>query len=386
MAESFDPYHLWLGIPPAEQPPDHYRLLGVERFEASAEVISHAADRQMAHLRTFQAGRHSALSQQLLNAVSAARLALLDPPKKAAYDATLRQALAERAAASPAPAATGEADGSAFGQYVLLDRLAASRTGPVFKARHRTMQRTVAIKILSLEAAATADTLERFRRKVRILAALSHPNIVAAFDAGEMDGIGYLVMEYVDGCDLARLVKLRGPLPLPHAVNYAAQAAAGLAYAHQQGVHHRNVKPGNLLLDKQGVVKVIGLGLAGLRADGPALGLAGGGQLTATGQIMGTYDYMAPEQAVDTHAADHRADVYSLGCTLFHLLTGRPPYAGKTPMQQIVAHRNQPIPSLCAARNDAPPALDAVFRKLVAKDPAARYQAMSEVIAALSGT
>jgi serine/threonine protein kinase len=386
MGDPFDPYYQWLGIPPKDQPPNHYRLLGIERFEANPDVIQHAADQRMAHLRALQTGRHSALSQQLLNEVAAARVCLLRPQKKADYDARLRAKLGSAEAARAVEHDDArKPDGMVFGEYLLLDQLGSGATGPVFKAKHRTMGRVVALKVLSPEALRSRERVERFRRKVKILAQLQHPNLVAAYDAGERDGTHYLVMQYVDGWDLAALVKEHGPLPVGHAVNYVVQAAAGLGYAHRQGIYHRNVKPSNLLVDRQGEVKVIGLGLARVDFDVLPAKASMGPELTAPGQVMGTVDYMAPEQAVDSSQVDHRTDVYALGCTLSTLLTGRPPYPAKSPMKKVLAHRDHPIPSLCAVRSDVPAGLDAVFQKMLAKRPDQRPQSMEEVITALEG-
>lgn len=269
-----------------------------------------------------------------------------------------------------------------FDQYEILENLAASRKGVSFKAKHRTMGRIVAIKMLTAEAAGSTQLMERFNRKVKILAALKHPNVVTAYEAGVHDGVPYVVTEFIDGYDLRELLKRFGPLPVAHAVGYVLQAAAGLGYAHSHGVCHRNVKPSNLMVDKQGVVKVIGMGLARLDA-----GEAGDDpperEITQPGQIMGSCDFMAPEQAVDAHSVDPRADVYSLGCTLHALLTGKSPYAGKSPMQQVMAHRMAPTPSLRAVRADVPEALDAVFRKMLAKKAEDRYGSMAEVMTAL---
>ena len=382
MASQFEPYYQWLGIPAKDQPPHHYRLLGIELLEGNLEVIEHAADQRMAHLRTLQTGTHAALSQKLLNEVAAARVCLLNPQKKAAYDAQLRAQLPAAGPAVPGPAVE-QADGSVFGEYILLDQLGSGRMGQVFKAKHRTLGRVVALKTLSPEAMRSSQAVARFRRKVKILARLDHPNLVTAYDAGERDGTHYLIMEYVDGQDLAAMVKQYGPLPVGHAVNYIMQAAAGLGYAHAQGIYHRNVKPSNLLVNKQGVVKVIGLGLA--RVDFAALpaDASMGPELTAVGRVMGTSDYMAPEQAVDSRQVDHRADVYSLGCTLCALLTGRPPYPAKSAVRKILAHRDHPIPSLRALRPDVSTALDAVFQKMLAKRREDRQQSMNELIAAL---
>jgi serine/threonine protein kinase len=277
--------------------------------------------------------------------------------------------------------------GVVLDQYVLLEKLSTSRTGLIFKAQHRLMGRTVAVKFLSDDAAASKMLTARFHRAIQILGRLEHRNLVKAFEAGEQGGKHYLVMEYVDGSDLRSIIKERNaPLGVEEAVGYTIQAAAGLAAAHQQGVCHRNIKPGNLLLDRGGVVKIVGFTLAHVDAGGAASEAGVEDNLTRQGQVMGTYDYMSPEQAMDSSSVDRRADIYSLGCTLHMLLTGRPPYVTKPGMQQVIAHRMQPIPSLCQARPDVPEALDRVFQKMVAKTPAGRYASMEEVMADLEAS
>lgn len=274
----------------------------------------------------------------------------------------------------------GRTKGLVFGEYTILEQIGAGGMGQVFKARHRTMERVVALKMLPPKAMKSPQAVERFHREVRTAARLTHPNIVIAYDAGEHKGNHYLVMEHVDGYDLANVVAQRGPLSVSQAVDCIVQAAKGLEYAHSEGVAHRDIKPGNLLLDRKGTVKILDMGLArifeGGRSDSPD-------RLTDSGQVMGTCDYMAPEQAEDTHAADHRADIYSLGCTLYRLLTGHKPYTGDTLIQILLAHREAPIPSIVQKRPDAPAELDAVFQKMMAKTPDDRYQSMAEVIAAL---
>jgi tRNA A-37 threonylcarbamoyl transferase component Bud32 len=264
-------------------------------------------------------------------------------------------------------------------QYVLLELLSDSRRGAIYKAKHRTMGRTVAIKFLSEEAARSRQFTERFRRATKILALLEHPNLVRAHEAAEQGNTHYLVMEYIDGQDLNRLLKAEGELPMARAIDSVLQAAAGLAYAHEQGVTHRNIKPSKLVLDGQGVVKIVGFGLAQIDKEG-ALGQEDDAEsLTIDGQVLGSYEYMAPEQAANAKNADERSDVYSLGCTLHALLTGRPPYVGKGPTMQIVAHSSQPIPSLCAACPEVPEGLDRVFKKMLAKKPEDRFASMKDV-------
>lgn len=268
-------------------------------------------------------------------------------------------------------------------QYILLEKLSASRTGVVYKAKHRLMGRLAAVKFLSAEAAASEMMTSRFQRAIKILSRLEHPNVVCAYEASQQNGQLYLVMEYIDGRDLRTMLKEYGPPPLDQAVDYILQTAAGMAHAHEHGVVHRNLKPGNLILDQQGVIKIVGFSLAHVEAGGIVSEASLGDNLTRLGQVMGTYDYMSPEQAVDSSTVDARTDIYSLGCTMHALLTGKPPYVAKAPMQQVLAHRSQPIPSLRAACPEVPEALDHVFQRMLAKQVEDRQASMREVIAEL---
>lgn len=266
-----------------------------------------------------------------------------------------------------------------LGNYLVLDKLGQGGMGLVYKAQHRRMERIVALKVLSPGVTRSATALSRFHREVKAAARLVHPNIVTAYDADEADGTHYLVMQYVAGEDLSALVHRNGRLPLRLALEYLIQTARGLQYAHEQGIVHRDIKPSNLLLDVDGTIKILDMGLA--RIDAAADQQQD--QLTGTGQIMGTVDYMAPEQAVDSRHADARADIYSLGATLWMLLTARPMYEADTVVKRLMAHQQREIPSLLTFREDVSAELNATFQKMVAKDPDQRQESMSEVIAAL---
>jgi phosphate ABC transporter phosphate-binding protein len=231
-----------------------------------------------------------------------------------------------------------------------------------------------------LAADVAGSFAQRFQREVETLAQLSHVNVVMAFDAGESDAGPYLAMEFVDGRDLASDVRHGGPLGLAEAVDCILQAARGLAYAHGRGLIHRDIKPANLLRDPAGVVKVADLGVARITGPRP---LESEGALTQAGGILGTVDYMAPEQAVDSTAVDHRADIYSLGCTLFFLLTGRPMYSGTSLMGLLLKHREEPAPSLLDELPGAPEIVNTIFQRMVAKKREDRYASMTETAQAL---
>ncbi|MFK7767547.1 MAG: serine/threonine protein kinase [Mariniblastus sp.] len=273
----------------------------------------------------------------------------------------------------------GKASDIYFGDYVVIDKLGQGGMGTVLLAKHRVMDRQVAIKILPVTILESKDAVARFFQEVKVAAQLTHPNIVHAYDAGEQSGFHYLVMEYVKGHDLAQVLSQLGMVPSTLALDYIMQAAGGLEYAHGKGIIHRDIKPSNLLLDDEGKVKILDMGLARI---GGGIDSEASVHLTTTGQVMGTVEYMSPEQAEDTRQADVRSDIYSLGCTLFRLMTGRGPYSRETVVKTILAHRDSHIPIIETGSPDDP-AINRLFQKMVAKDPNQRFQTMTMLIEAI---
>ncbi len=270
----------------------------------------------------------------------------------------------------------GKAKGLVIGRYIVLDKLGAGGMGMVFKARHRRLKQVVALKILPPSLTRNPELVQRFHREAETAAKLNHCNLVRAIDADEAGGMHFLVMEFVDGTNLSKLVKTRGVQSPAKALDTIIQAAQGLAVAHDEGIVHRDIKPSNLMIDASGVVKILDLGLARLDNEQSS----DGGAITLSGTLMGTVDYMSPEQAFDPRLANARSDMYSLGCTLHFLLTASAVYDGASLMQRLLAHRDQPVPSLRMRRPDVSVALDELFQKMVAKDPNDRPSSMIELI------
>ncbi len=361
MTGTFDPLHKWLGISPDEQPPHIYRLLGIQPLENDADVIANAADQRMAYLKSFADGPQAAYAENLLNQIASARLCLLNPRTKALYDSHLKNrntsgpmSATAPAAAAPAAALPPADSGSLFGQFVLYERTGGGRAGPIFKAKRRADGQMVSLKILPPAMAKEGQMLKRFEREANIAEKSNHPNVVRGITAGEQDGIQFLVLEFVDGADLADALTRFGPLDVPRAINYTQQAAHGLAYLHANNIYHRNIKPQNLLIDRQGRVKVANLTLARIAETGDHD--VQEEALTQAGDMLGSADYLAPEQASNSSGIDGRADIYSLGCTMFHLLAGHPPYKGKNLMDKLLAHRSNPTPSLSRCATMSPQA------------------------------
>jgi serine/threonine protein kinase len=270
----------------------------------------------------------------------------------------------------------GKAKGLLIGRYTVLDKLGAGGMGMVFKVQHRRLKQVVALKILPPSLTRNPELVQRFHREAETAAKLNHPNIVRAIDADDAGGTHFLVMEFVEGTTVSKLVRGRGVFSPAKALDTMVQAARGLAVAHDGGIVHRDIKPSNLMIDTSGVVKILDLGLARLTSEHSP----DGDGITLSGSLMGTVDYMSPEQAFDPRLADSRSDIYSLGCTLHFLLTSTEPYRRASLMQRLLAHRESPVPSLCNRRPDVSAALDRLFREMVAKDPKDRPGSMAELI------
>jgi serine/threonine protein kinase len=268
-------------------------------------------------------------------------------------------------------------------RYRIVRLLGRGGMGAVYEALHTVMDRPVALKVMRPEFTENPAALERFRREVKAAAQLVHPNIVTAYDAEQVGNTHFLVMEYVNGSTLAEVVASDGPLPIDVAVDYMAQAACGLQYAFEKGMIHRDIKPQNLMRTgtlinaetacfPHGQIKILDFGLARFTSDG------GSGQ-TASGMILGTVDFIAPEQADSAKSADIRSDIYSLGCTFYYLLAGRVPFPDGSVIQRVMAHVDKEPPSLNTLRPGLPTGLVAVVAKMLAKKPADRYHTPAEV-------
>jgi serine/threonine protein kinase len=287
----------------------------------------------------------------------------------------------------------GRTAGFVLGQYLILDEIGRGGMGRVFKARHRTWGRIVALKVLAASAFHNERATTLFLREVRAVSQLVHPNVVAAYDANEANGRYYLVLEFVDGPNLDQLIRQQGPVNPGLACDYIRQVANGLQCAHLLGMVHRDIKPGNILVqsrgltaDTPGLVKISDFGLARLEAPNAALPphrSHPGTILTRANTVMGTPDFLSPEQSRNLHGTDIRSDLYSLGCTFYFLLTGTPPFPGGTSIDKIIRHsKENPIP-VSECRPDVPAEVVAIVDRLLAKHPGERYQTPNELAEAL---
>jgi hypothetical protein len=278
-------------------------------------------------------------------------------------------------------------------RYRIQELLGVGGMGAVYRAEHQLMERTVALKVINRSLTDNPATVERFRREVKAAARLAHPNIVTAHDADQAGDTHFLVMEYVEGINLARLVAEHGRLPVAQACEYIRQAALGLQHAFEQGMVHRDIKPQNLMRTPRGQIKILDFGLARFAMETTPAGAlltadpappVPGASLTQDGMVVGTPDYIAPEQARDAHTADIRADIYSLGCTLYDLLAGHAPFPEGTAVQKVMAHLQQTPRTLTELRDDVPAELVRVVERMMAKAPTQRYQTPAKVVEALT--
>jgi formylglycine-generating enzyme required for sulfatase activity/tRNA A-37 threonylcarbamoyl transferase component Bud32 len=275
----------------------------------------------------------------------------------------------------------GRADDLVLGHYQLLQRLGEGGMGQVFKARETRLGRIVALKVLRKEQITRPETIRRFHKEIEAAARLSHPNIVHAYDAEQIGDTHVYAMEFIEGIDLARLVQSSGPLPVPQACEYVRQVALGLQHIHEHGMVHRDIKPANLMrAGSEGTIKILDMGLARL-LDEDADPIT---KLTRLGTVMGTIDYIAPEQALSSQRADIRSDLYSLGCSFFFLLTGRVPFPIDEPLAKLLAHQHDPPPPVQQLRPDVPPHVAAVVARLMAKNPEDRHQTPAELVLELA--
>jgi serine/threonine-protein kinase len=272
----------------------------------------------------------------------------------------------------------GKYRGFFLGKYKLLGHIGTGGMSSVYLAQHTRMGDKRAIKVLPKARVHDATYLARFQLEAQAIASLNHPNIVLAHDIDNEDDVHYIVMEYVDGLDLHQLVKRDGPFDFSTAAEVIAQAARGLAHAHTKGIVHRDVKPANILIDQNGRVKILDMGLALVSA-----GAKDSLTVANNENVLGTADYLAPEQAINSHGVDHRADIYGLGCTLYYLLAGKPPFGDGTLAQRIARHQKEMPPPIRTLRPDCPGELEGICVKMLQKKPEYRYQSATAVAEAL---
>jgi eukaryotic-like serine/threonine-protein kinase len=271
----------------------------------------------------------------------------------------------------------GRTDGFRIGPYRILERLGYGATSNVYLCRRAGTAGRVAVKVMATMQAKSATAVKRFYREARAASSLEHPNLVKVRDIDWDNDTNYLVMDYVDGSSIQDIIQKAGPMDPARAAHYIKQAASGLGYAHERKLVHRDIKPGNLLIDRSGTVRILDMGLARFSEED-------GAQLTQGGEVLGSPEYMAPEQAVDSHNVDIRADIYALGAMFYYMLAGEAPYSEeKSPAGKLLSKEKRPPKPIRDKCPEVPEELVAVVSKMMAKDAAGRYQTPKEVVAAL---
>jgi serine/threonine protein kinase len=305
----------------------------------------------------------------------------VNEPVPARPDSTEPPTTIARSPADPGASGVGQAisDRPRLGSYVIVGEIGRGGMGRVYKAVHTTLRQVRALKVLGKKESSDPKLVARFQREARIVAQLDHPHIVKIFefDQDADHGHYYIVMEMIDGGPVSRILRKQGRLPWQQAAEITLQIALGLAEMNKHGLVHRDIKPSNILIDRQGTAKLADLGLARHESDGVDT------QLTATGAVMGTIDYMAPEQIIDSRKADIRSDLYALGCTLFHMLSGQVPFPDGSAYQKIQQQINDPLPEVGPLAPDVPFQVVLILNRLTEKDPNNRYQSPLELISDL---
>jgi len=269
--------------------------------------------------------------------------------------------------------------GEMLDQFHMQQFVGGGGMGVVFKARDTTLDRVVAVKVVASHSLSTEDLKKRFLIEAQSAARLDHPNIARIYDSGRSRGLPYIVFEYIEGANIRDLVLNHGPLPLGDALSYTCQIAHALTHASQRDVIHRDIKPSNILVTHDGQAKLVDMGLARFyQVDAPEE------ELTNTGVTLGTFDYISPEQARDPRVADTRSDIYSLGCTLFYMLAGHPPFSQATPAQKLLKHQGERPPELLTLRPELPETVGKLVQCMLAKQPEDRPQTPTELVVALA--
>ncbi|HEY5311668.1 MAG TPA: serine/threonine-protein kinase, partial [Pirellulales bacterium] len=317
-------------------------------------------------------------------APSAIDASLTAPPPPVADDATV---ITQRPPGSASGSSRGSPSyelgkllaGERLNHFELIEYVGGGGMGAVFRARDTMLGREVALKVLSRDQGADDETRRRFQNEAQSAARLDHENIARVYFVGEDRGLNYIVFEFIEGVNLRELVEKRGgPLPLAEALSYTMQISRALDHASSRDVVHRDIKPSNVLITDEGRAKLVDMGLARLHQVNAA-----GADLTASGVTLGTFDYISPEQARDPRVADVRSDIYSLGCTLYYMLTARPPFPEGAVLQKLLQHNSDDPPDPREFNSSLPAQVSDVVRRMLAKNPRRRYQTPSELIADL---